>query len=254
MKWSIAKSVTLGAGTLLGAAMLAGPALADGMPSKGRIASPDSRACSVSGSVGVASENMFRGISKSFEETAIQGGVELSCGRFYVGVSGAGAGPILGTDLDVTAGFRTSLGKLNVDLGVTYYTFQGGLVDDEFDFLEFKAAANTSLWKGGTLSGSVAYASEYFGIFGDVFTYEVGLSQALPRVGMISPTFSVNYGYSDFQDISSLSYGFWNAGVTLGLDKWSLDLRYHDTDGDGIAGVLAPLSDERFVATLKYNF
>jgi uncharacterized protein (TIGR02001 family) len=245
--------------------MLAGPALADGMPSKGRIASPESRACSVSGSVGVTSENVFRGISKSAEDASVQGGLELSCGRFYVGVSGATSGFFLvGDDVDFTAGFRSSFGKINVDAGVTYYTFQGGLFDDELNFAEFKLAANTQVWKGGTLSGSVAYASDYFGVFGDVMTYEVGFAQALPKVGMFSPTLSAAYGYSDFLDASDGSYAYWNVGVTLGfLEKWSVDLRYHDTDGEGLAGLAnflggitgaGALADERFVATLKYSF
>ena len=78
-------------------------------------------------------------------------------------------------------------------------------------------------------------------------------SHALPKVGMFTPTVSALYGYSDFQDFGFLSYGYWNAGVSLGfLDKWSLDLRYWDSDNSGFAA--GPLGDERFVATLKYTF
>jgi uncharacterized protein (TIGR02001 family) len=248
--------------------MFAAPALADGIQGKGRISSPESRACSVSGSVGVASENMFRGVSKSFEDASIQGGVELSCGRFYVGVAGASAGPLLGTEIDYSAGFRTSVGKINVDVGGTYYTFEGARLGpwslgDALDFAELKVAASTQVWKGGTVSGSVAYAFDYFGLFGDVATYEVGIAQALPKVGIFSPTVSANYGYSDFLDASGGSYAFWNVGVTVGfLEKWSLDLRYHDTDGEGFAALATGLgslygadsSSDRFVATLKYSF
>jgi uncharacterized protein (TIGR02001 family) len=238
--------------------MIAGPALADGMPTRGRIGSPDSRACSVSGDVGVTSDNVFRGISKSAEDAAFQGGVELSCGRFYAGVAGAGVSSLLGgSELDFSAGFRTSLSKINVDLGVTYYTFQGSFFGDALDFAEFKAAANTSLWKGGNVRGSIAYASDYFGVLGEVFSYEAGVSQALPKVGMFSPTLSAAYGYVDFQD-NGLSYAYWNVGVTVGfMERWSLDLRYHDTDGEGLAFIgnaIGGLADERFVATLKYSF
>jgi uncharacterized protein (TIGR02001 family) len=254
------KRLILGAAAVL--CLGVAPALADGIPTRGKTTAYEhERACSVSGSVGVATENVFRGVSKSLEDTSIQGGLELSCGRFYVGVSGAGAGAIFGTDLDFTAGYRASFGKVNVDASVTYYTFQGGIIDlilgDDADFAEFKLAANTQVWHGGSIAASVAFAPEYFGFGGEVFTYEVGFSQVLPKVGIFTPTFSAAYGYSDFQDFSDASYGFWNVGLTLGfLEKWSLDVRYHDTDGDGISGPLGffGLADERFVTTLKYSF
>jgi len=44
--------------------------------------------------------------------------------------------------------------------------------------------------------------------------------------------------------------------VTLGFhQRWSLDLRYWDTNGEGLAGQFGgDLADERFVATLKATF
>jgi uncharacterized protein (TIGR02001 family) len=232
--------------------MLAGPALADGMPSRGKIGAPESRVCSTSAEVGVTSDNVFRGLSKSNEEAAIQGGVEFSCGRFYAGVAGASVTAGNGSEFDIYGGFRTSFNKINFDLGFTYYTLPGA---DDANFFELKASASTAIWQGGTIGGSVFYGFEYLGLNTDVATYEVGFSQALPKVGIFSPTFSATYGYSDFLDFSSLSYSYWNVGVSLGfLDKWSLDLRYHDTDGDGFASLVGPLADERFVATLKYSF
>ncbi|HEX6001482.1 MAG TPA: hypothetical protein VFZ16_19120, partial [Hyphomicrobiaceae bacterium] len=79
-------------------------------------------------------------------------------------------------------------------------------------------------------------------------------SQALPKFSIFTPTASVVVGHSYF-DESDADYTYWNAGVTLGfLEKWSLDLRYHDTDGEGYAHWYGDLADERFVATLKYTF
>ena len=90
MSWSGVKSASWGAATLMGAALLAGPALADGMPSRGKIASaPESRVCSTSANVGVTSDYVFRGISQSDQEAAIQGGVDLTCGKFYAGFWGS---------------------------------------------------------------------------------------------------------------------------------------------------------------------
>jgi uncharacterized protein (TIGR02001 family) len=252
------KSASWGAATLMGAALLAGPALADGMPSRGKIshASPESRTCSTTANVGVTSDYVFRGISQSGEEAAIQGGVELSCGRFYAGFWGSSIDFANGTEIDLYAGYKTTIGKFNIDLGVIYYGYPGGGSSPSVDYFELKAATSVDVWKGGTLGGAVFYSPDYTFELGPVTTLEASFSQALPKVGMFSPTVSALVGRSIFSDEflgQDLSYTYWNVGVTLGfLEKWSLDLRYHDTDGEGFAET--PLADERFVATLKYTF
>src|SRR5262249_717563 len=110
-------------------------------------------------------------------------------------------------------------------------------------------------WKGGTLGGTVFYSPDYFGFLGNAWTFEGSFSQALPKVGMFSPTLGVVVGHSSIEDNHHLdpSYTYWNVGLTLGfLEKWSLDLRYWGTDGDGLSDT--PLADDRFVATVKYTF
>jgi uncharacterized protein (TIGR02001 family) len=256
MSWSTVKSASWGAASLMGAALLAGPAFADGMPTRSKVAAPESRACTTAGNVGVTSDYVFRGISQSNEEAAIQGGVDFTCGKFYAGFWGSSVSDFAnpdGLELDLYAGFKTTIGKLTLDLGVIYYTYPG-VVSDIANYFEFKAGASAEVWKGGTVGATVFYSPEYTYEWGAVATYELGFSQALPKVGMFTPTFSALYGYSDFLDFGFASYAYWNAGVSLGfLEKWSVDLRYWDSDNPGF---FAPLniSDERFVATLKYTF
>ena len=57
------------------------------------------------------------------------------------------------------------------------------------------------------------------------------------------------------------NYLYWNAGVTLGfLEKWSLDLRYWDSNlgsnagGSGFCTGSTFQCDERFMATLKFTY
>lgn len=254
MSWTTVKSASWGTASLLGAALLAGPALADGMPSRGKIASaPESRVCSTSANVGVTSDYVFRGISQSGEDAAIQGGVELTCGKFYVGFSGSGIDFADGSEIDLYGGYKTSIGRFNFDVGFIYYGYPGD--NNDASYFEFKGGVSTDVWKGGTVGATVFYSPEYTFNTGEVATYELSLAQALPKVGMFTPTFSATYGYSDFLDFGVLSYSYWNAGVSLGfLEKWSLDLRYHDTDNEGLALLNGSLADERFVATLKYTF
>src|SRR5512145_3332091 len=84
---SIIKSASLGAASLLAAAVFAGPGFADGMTGRGRVKAPETRTgpCTVSANVGVTTDYVFRGISQSGEDAAVQGGVDLTCGKFYLG-------------------------------------------------------------------------------------------------------------------------------------------------------------------------
>ena len=104
---------------------------------------------------------------------------------------------------------------------------------------------------------------------GNVWTIETGFSQALPKMGMFTPTFSALLGYQVGDDAAYTpriigsgddNYLYWNAGVTFGfLEKWSLDLRYWDYEPERQAGgrLLQRRTfqcDERFMATLKFTY
>lgn len=244
---------------MLGAAaalfLTAGQAAADGIPSRGKARAPDTdtRVCSTSGDVGVTSDYVFRGFSKSNEEAAIQGGVNFACGRFYAGFWGSSVADELnpdGSEIKLYGGYKTTVGRFTIDLGLDYYIYPG--IADDRNFVELKAGASTDVWQGGTVRGTIFYAPDYFGNAGDVITYEVGFAQTLPKFAIFNPTFSATYGYSDFQDNSDSSYSYWNVGVSLGFaERWSVDLRYWDSD---IGSSCTDICDERFVATLKYTF
>ena len=250
------KSVSLGAVSLLAAAVFAGPAFADGMPGRGRVKAPETRTgpCTVSANVGYTTDYVFRGISQTNEEAAVQGGVDLTCGKFYLGTWGSSIAFGNGTEIDIYGGYKTSSGPVSWDVGFIYYAYPGAPSFLDLDYVELKIGASAEIVKGGTVGATLFYSPEYTGNTGEVFTWELSYSQALPNVGMFSPTVSATYGYSDFQDLSFLSYAYWNIGVSLAFyDRWSLDLRYWDTDGEG-AAFANPLADGRFVATLKYTF
>jgi uncharacterized protein (TIGR02001 family) len=251
------RTASLGVASLLAAAVFAAPAFADGMPSHGRIGSsaPESRTCSTTGNVGLTSDYVFRGISQSAEDPAIQGGVDFTCGRFYGGVWGSSIdfGGDASAEVDIYGGYKFSTGPLNWDLGLIYYAYSGHFADDA-DFVELKAGASGAIWKGGTLGGTVFYSPEGQFNTGDVWTFEGSFSQALPKVGMFSPTFSATLGHSDFTDFDDLSYTYWNVGLTLGfLERWSVDLRYWDTDLDNCSGHYFSC-DSRIVGSIKYTF
>jgi uncharacterized protein (TIGR02001 family) len=252
------RTASLGAASLLAAAAFAGPALADGMPGHGRISgpAPEARPCSTSANVGLTTDYVFRGISQSNENAAVQGGVDFNCGRFYAGVwSSSIFADEASAEIDLYAGFKHTTGPITWDLGVIAYTYPGEPSDSSLfgNYVELKLGASGEVWRGGTLGGTVFYSPDYNGSLGAAWTLEGSFAQTLPKVGMFSPTLGATVGHS-FIDRNDQSYTYWNVGLTLGfLDRWSLDLRYWDTNNEGLCEDNFTC-DSRFVGTIKYTF
>lgn len=272
MRFTI-KAAALSAASAVMAAVLASSALADGMPKRGSIRSaeppPAPRACALSANVALTSEYVFRGISQTAEDPAIQGGFDATCGLFYAGVWASslnfdGAASI---EIDVYAGIKPKTGPVTWDLGVIYYAYPGATDPGaELNMVELKVGGSGEIWKGGTLGVTGFYSPDYTGELGPTWTIETGFTQSLPQVGMFTPSFSALIGYQVSDDAAyeafygDDNYVYWNAGVTLGFhEKWAIDLRYWDTnlpsDGSiGACGTAFFQCDQRFVATLKFTY
>jgi uncharacterized protein (TIGR02001 family) len=267
----LVKTAVAGAASAVMAAVLATSALADGMPKRGSIRSaepaPAPRACTLSANVGLTSDYVFRGLSQTDQGPAIQGGFDATCGMFYAGVwsSAIDFAGDAHLEIDLYAGIKPKTGPITWDLGVIYYAYPNQASGiNELNMIEFKVGGSAEVWKDGTFGVTAFYSPDYTGETGPVWTFEAAFSQALPKIGMFSPTFSALIGHQIGDDASYIAaftddYTYWNAGFTFGfLEKWSLDLRYWDTNlpSSGITGCTAGLfqCDERFVATLKFTY
>jgi uncharacterized protein (TIGR02001 family) len=230
------------------------------MPSRGRIAdAPGPRTCTTAGNVGLTSDYVFRGASQSAEDPAVQGGVDFTCGRFYFGVWGSSIkfDGDASAEVDLYGGFKHTTGPVTWDVGAIYYSYPGQASGTDADFFEIKVNASGEIWRGGTLGGTVFYSPEYAFNTGAAWTLEGSFSQALPKVGMFSPTFGATLGRVNFDDDNGFDYTYWNVGLSVGfLEKWSVDLRYWDTEGDGcnVFGTSVGSCDGRVVGTVKYTF
>ena len=138
------------------------------------------------------------------------------------------------------------------------HTYNFGFIDERFrnEYLEIKGGLSGEVWKDGTLGATVFYSPDYQFETGSVWTLEVGFAQVLPQVlpkhWGFTPTLSALVGqqwgndgaYADRVAGGEDSYTYWNAGLSLAVEKFTFDFRYWDTDikGDGLA-------DERFVFT-----
>lgn len=240
--------------------------------------------CTFSPNVGVTTDYVFRGYSQSAEGAAIQGGVDATCGIFYAGMWASSINWNAASsnfnnssvEMDWYLGIKPVTGRVTWDFGLIYYTYPngrryapsfGGKGTNEY--LELKAGASTEVWKDGTLTGTIFYSPDYQYGTGNVWTFEGGLAQGLPKIGPFTPTVSALLGYqTSSADSYKLAFGngdtnylYWNAGVTFGFaEKWSLDLRYWDTNlsdksgGSGWCKGDIFQCNDRYVATLKFTY
>jgi uncharacterized protein (TIGR02001 family) len=272
--------------TAVAVLMLAGPAIADGMPrgSMKDTPKPEERRCKLTANVALATEYVFRGYSQTAEGPAIQGGFDVTCGIFYAGVwasnldffAGTGSFDVLGfpydasIEMDWYLGIKPVTGKVTWDLGVIYYNYPSaqnpGL---DLNYVELKVGASAEIWKDGTLGATVFYSPDYQLESGATWTIETTFAQVLPKVGMFTPTISALVAYQGNEGDASYRFSFgntkdhywyWNAGLTLGFhDKFSIDFRYWDTtlESNGPSAYCKGATfqcDERFVATLKFAY
>ncbi len=118
-------------------------------------------AIKVAGSVTMASDYRFRGVSQSDKAMAIQGGLTVTHeSGFYVGTWGSnlsGWGTFGGSnmELDIFGGYAKTIGNVTVDAGLTWYMYPNGA--DNTDFAEPYIKLSGTAGPVSLLAG-VAYA------------------------------------------------------------------------------------------------
>ncbi len=191
------------------------------------------------------SDYIFRGLSLNNEDPAFQASVDASYGIFYAGVWGSmiDDGDFEPVELDLYAGIKPELGPVTFDFGFVYYIYPWANSPSDISLLELKAGASYSPIENLTLKPVFWYVPEQDNADEDIATVEGTIAYELPAIGIFTPTISGLYGWTEAAD----EYEYWNAGLALGVEKFTFDFRYWDTSGDpdGYDG----LADERFVFT-----
>lgn len=199
--------------------------------------------------IGLTSDYVFRGVSQTQEDPAIQGGIDLSYGIGYAGVWASNVD--FGSDdptaeIDFYAGIKPTVGDTSFDLGVLYYGYvdDKGLTPGSYSFFELKGAVSRT-FGSATLGAAVFYTPEYAGKGGSATYFEA--NAAMPVAEKL--TLSGAVGRQTIKNYDD--YNTWNVGLAYALtDKLSADLRYHDTSEHG----LGKIYDSRVVVSLKAAF
>lgn len=212
--------------------------------------------------VGGTSDYVFRGMSNSNRDPAVQGSLDVAYGIMYAGVWASNTtypnfgGPCvdngtpcddIGTigpvEVDYYIGVKPTWGGVTFDFAFLYYTFPGqnGVANDG-DYFELKAGASVTPVENLSLTINNFYSPNAQWKSGTTYTLEGLVGYTLPQVGIFTPTVSATLGSQWGFDDDYIAYGmawgedqylYWNAGLSLTVDKLTLDFRYWDTDLGG---------------------
>jgi len=241
----------------------------------------------LTGNIGVFSQYIFRGLTQTNREPAVQGGFDLTHeSGLYLGnwnsninwLTDSGAYKSSSIEMDFYGGWRTTFADdFAFDIGTLYYAYPGNI---NTDFLggQCCASANTweayfSLgWKWITFKNSFSLMSNTFGVRDSAGSWYGDLTAAYP-IADFGVTLVAHVGYQYYtgsnggvSNNSLYSYGDWRVGVNYDLGKLSPWLNattiggfYTDTFSANAAVYGPPvfpsnIADGQFVAFLQKTF
>lgn len=241
--------------SLLGAAGLAAVATM----ASAQVAAAEDREFAWSMTIGGTSDYVFRGISFTQEDPAFQMSVDFSYGIAYLGFWGSNISNGTGFEpweLDIYAGVKPVWMDFTFDFGIVAYTYPDA-EGASTEYYELKAGVSKELVKNLT-AGAIFWYTPDQANFTPTWTIEGSLAYALPQMHIFAPTISGGVGYTEDIDETGIfalgnttEYVYWNAGLTLAVEKFSMDFRYIDTDVDSGDPAADDLTDSRFVFTAK---
>lgn len=207
---------------------------------------------SFSGNVSLTSDYVFRGISQTGGDAAIQGGFDYThSSGVYLGTWGSNVGWIKdfqnyasgSMEVDLYGGYRGALGPVSYDVGVVGYFYPGSKPSGTTKGDTTEAYVSLG-WKWFTVKYSYALSSEVFG-FGkpggasdaDGSNY-LDLSASLP-VGETGLTLGAHWGTFNFKNYGVQDYDDWKVSATYDMGKLSgtlsgvtVGVAYTDTNAD----------------------
>lgn len=188
----------------------------------------------LSGNVAFTSDYIWRGVSQTREEPAIQGGLTLTHeAGIYAGIWGSNVdfGDDANLELDVSLGFATEFENgVGIDVGIVHFDYPS-----ESDY-------NTEeIYLGGSYSFFSAKAN--FNLDGNYNYYEAAAEFELPQEFALG----FHVGYNDPEEGDSATD--WKVGISKEFFGLGFELAYTDTNIDDV-----PEADGRAVFTVSKEF
>jgi uncharacterized protein (TIGR02001 family) len=215
-------------------------------------------------SAALTTDYVFRGVSQTTGNPAVQASLDATYGMFYFGAWGSnvdfGGGPagqdIANIEIDYYAGITPEWQGISFDIGGIYYTYPGAFDSGtEFDYFELKTAASYTFGESFTVGVSNYWSPEFFAKLGNADALELSSEYAFGKklFNFFTPSVSALVGWQWVD--KGVDYTYWNAGLTLGfMENWSADVRYWDTDFSSAGCGGLNICDSRVVGTVSASF
>ncbi|MEO5377375.1 MAG: TorF family putative porin [Magnetococcus sp. DMHC-6] len=213
----------------------------------------------LSANVALTSDYVWRGISQTDENPALQGGFDVNHeSGLYLGVWGSNVdfndGDEATMELDLYGGFAKKFPiGLGVDVGLIHYDYPGAKKALEYDFEEYYLGVNYVL-QGVNLSAKYSYSDDFTGSTTSQSASYIDLhaDYTLP----VGVTLAGHYGHSFgdyFDDPARDNYDDYALSVGGELAGFGLEVAYFGTDNAGDK-MFTKLSDDRLVAKVSRKF
>lgn len=189
-----------------------------------------------SGTVALTTDYLFRGISQTDREPAIQGSMDYTYTPygFYAGVWASNVDEKFVSDgnieMDFYGGFRGAFANnIGWDVGGIYYYYPGEDNATTPHYGEIKGGLSytfSDVALTPALAGTVYYSPDFFGETGDAVYTDGSVGFSLPYgLGL-----GFHVGYQDVDDIGD--YVDWKVGLSKPLAGFVFNVSYSDVSGD----------------------
>lgn len=211
---------------------------------------------SVTASVALTSDYVWRGYSQTDENAAIQGSFDYGhSSGFYAGAWGSNVDFDsddfdfdTSMELDIYAGWGTEVNGWAFDLGALRYIYPD---QGNFNFWELYGSVGYSI-----VTASVAYSDDVYGTdengtyYNLALDYEIGGDTAASGIALSAGIGYYDYSSKVFGPDNPDSVVDYHVGISKEFFDIGFDISYYDTDSDG-QDLYGKLGDDRWVFTVS---
>ena len=216
--------------------------------------SASANAADLSAYLVLTTDYVWRGVSQSDGDPAAQAGAEVAFDSgIYAGLWAStididnGENRRRDTEVIYYAGYTYDLdSRWTLGANVVAYTYPGqsGAVDYNYEEVIVSVNFGDRAWF------EYAYSPDLYN--SDEETHNVELYAEWPAGNHL--VVGAGAGYYDVSDLVGTGYGYWEFGVTWPIDRFDLDLRYHDTNRAVPVIGWDDRADSRVALTLRVSF
>jgi len=227
---------------------------------------PEENALSLTSTAWFRTDYVWRGVSQTAENPAVQAEFVLEYGLFFAGIWGSnvdyGGGPfgqnLASVEVDYFAGIAPQWRDIQFEVYGLYYTYPGACEAScgipEWDYFELATAASYTFDEKLTLKVENFWTWENYNETGEADAVELSAEYSFSRKWWIfEPTVRSLIGWFWIEELDD--YTYWNVGLDLAFrENWKASIDYWDTADLACADSGVEACDARIVGSIAAAF